>query len=187
MNPNKVTFFRLAKFLKNVFQSIRHSIIVYQVGSQNKTKLFHKLPKHKNRSCGNGPCRLVGRSPKLINFSFSFIIYLVSVRLKAIASIGSDLAPRLGTLGASVLLHCTILSAMMRAPLMFFDQTPIGRILSRFSSDIDATDQRIPEIVSDGIYCFFEVTKTFVHFIVTLFCTLTGNCASLTTLCFSVA
>jgi hypothetical protein len=44
--------------------------------------------------------------------------------------------------------------------LMFFDQTPIGRILSRFASDVDATDQKIPEIVSDGIYCFFEVTKT---------------------------
>lgn len=70
-----------------------------------------------------------------------------------------DLAPRLGTLKASNILHTNILWAMMRAPLMFFDQTPIGRILSRFSSDQEATDNKIPEIVSDGIWCFFEVTN----------------------------
>jgi ABC-type multidrug transport system fused ATPase/permease subunit len=82
----------------------------------------------------------------------------------------SDLSPRLATLKASVALHITMLRAMMVAPLMFFDQTPIGRILSRFSSDIDATDQKIPEIVSDGIWCLFEVTKLHLwHIIKALF------------------
>ncbi|CRL00438.1 CLUMA_CG013703, isoform B [Clunio marinus] len=77
-----------------------------------------------------------------------------------LSSMVSDLAPRLATLRASQLLHVTLLWAMMRAPLMFYDQTPIGRILSRFSSDVEATDNKIPEIVSDGIWCFFEVIAT---------------------------
>ena len=77
-----------------------------------------------------------------------------------------DLAPRLGTLKASVFLHNTLLWAMLRAPLMFYDQTPIGRILSRFSSDQEATDNKIPEILSDGVYCFFEVTKIPKSFII---------------------
>lgn len=68
-----------------------------------------------------------------------------------------DLAPRLGTLRASTILHNALLWAMVRAPLMFYDMTPIGRILSRFSSDQEAIDNKIPEIISDGIWCFFEV------------------------------
>lgn len=75
-----------------------------------------------------------------------------------------DLAPRLGTLKASVFLHKTLLHAMTRAQLMFFDQTPIGRILSRFGSDVEAADNKIPEIVSDGMACFFEVTNISSHF-----------------------
>lgn len=77
-----------------------------------------------------------------------------------------DLAPRLGTLKASTILHRQILWAMMRAPLMFYDQTPIGRILSRFSSDQEAIDNKIPEIVSDGIWCFFEVNNDLFRILV---------------------
>lgn len=90
--------------------------------------------------------------------TLSFFLILLS-HFEAFSSIACDLAPRLGTLKASSVLHNVLLWAIARAPLVFFDQTPIGRILSRFASDMDATDNKIPEIVSDGIYCFFEVTK----------------------------
>lgn len=71
-----------------------------------------------------------------------------------------DLAPRLGTLKASKLLHGIMLWAIVRAPLTFFDTTPIGRLLSRFSNDLHALDMKLPELISDGVYCFFEVTNS---------------------------
>lgn len=74
-----------------------------------------------------------------------------------------DLAPRLGTLKAAVSLHALMLWAVCRAPLLFFDTTPIGRVLSRFSKDIDALDATLPELISDGIYCFFEVTNLSIN------------------------
>lgn len=69
----------------------------------------------------------------------------------------ADLLPRLGGLIASTFLHKTLLIGIMRAPIAFFDTTPTGRILSRFSKDIDVIDTKIPSEVSDLIYVVFEV------------------------------
>ncbi|KAJ3269825.1 Multidrug resistance-associated protein 1 [Terramyces sp. JEL0728] len=44
---------------------------------------------------------------------------------------------------ASCNIHDTALSALLRAPLSFFDQNPIGRILNRFSSDVEKLDRNI--------------------------------------------
>lgn len=81
----------------------------------------------------------------------------------AIASIVCDLAPQLGTLKAARALHNSLLRGIMRAPVMFFDSTPIGRILGRFSADQEELDNSLPHIVSDGLYCFLEVTEPTIH------------------------
>ncbi len=45
---------------------------------------------------------------------------------------------------ASFTLHNALLRRIMRAPTSFFDSTPIGRILNRFSSDIYTIDETLP-------------------------------------------
>ncbi|KAL7753538.1 hypothetical protein RI367_001313 [Sorochytrium milnesiophthora] len=49
-------------------------------------------------------------------------------------------------------LHNAALNRIMRAPLSFFDQTPLGRIMSRFSKDVDVTDN----ILYDLFRMFFR-------------------------------
>ncbi|KAJ3323446.1 Multidrug resistance-associated protein 1, partial [Boothiomyces sp. JEL0866] len=44
---------------------------------------------------------------------------------------------------ASCNIHDSALSALLDAPLSFFDQNPIGRILNRFSSDVEKLDRKI--------------------------------------------
>ncbi|XP_037050766.1 multidrug resistance-associated protein 1-like isoform X2 [Bradysia coprophila] len=73
-----------------------------------------------------------------------------------------DLSPRLGGLAAGMRLHRTLLHSILHAPLSFFETTPTGRILSRFAKDIDAVDNRLPQVVSDVFGLGFEVLATVV-------------------------
>jgi ABC-type multidrug transport system fused ATPase/permease subunit len=49
-----------------------------------------------------------------------------------------------GALGANKKLYSDLLHRVFRAPLRFFDTTPLGRILNRFSKDFESVDSKIP-------------------------------------------
>ncbi|KAK4518579.1 uncharacterized protein ATC70_008798 [Mucor velutinosus] len=49
-----------------------------------------------------------------------------------------------GVLDANKALYAQLLHRMLRAPLRFFDTTPVGRILNRFSKDFETIDSNIP-------------------------------------------
>ena len=55
-----------------------------------------------------------------------------------------DLTFLLSCAKASQLIHEKLLFRIMRSPMSFFDTNPIGRIINRFSSDIDVVDGQIP-------------------------------------------
>lgn len=46
----------------------------------------------------------------------------------------------LGLIQASKNLHIMMLDKVLRAPMLFFDTTPIGRVLNRFTKDLDTVD-----------------------------------------------
>lgn len=68
----------------------------------------------------------------------------------------ADLCLCLGAWKASVMLHNYMAGNVFRNPMRFFDATPTGRILSRFSSDVEVIDHLYQQI-SDTIYCFMDV------------------------------
>jgi ABC-type multidrug transport system fused ATPase/permease subunit len=50
----------------------------------------------------------------------------------------------LGMVRAAGKLHHMMLQKILRAPMAFFDTTPLGRITNRFSADIDIMDNTLP-------------------------------------------
>jgi len=48
-----------------------------------------------------------------------------------------------GSLKASRTLHENLLNSILRAKFRFFDSTPLGRIMNRFSKDLEAVDQEV--------------------------------------------
>ncbi|KAG0270862.1 hypothetical protein BGZ95_001422 [Linnemannia exigua] len=57
-------------------------------------------------------------------------------------------------------LHDALLTRILRLPMSFFDTTPLGRIVNRFSSDIGAIDSQLPENNHDMIGFIFHITGT---------------------------
>ena len=61
---------------------------------------------------------------------------------------------------ASRVLHHRMLSAVLKAPLTFFETTPAGRILNRFSRDIETVDTLLPELMESWLLSAFDVLAT---------------------------
>jgi ABC-type multidrug transport system fused ATPase/permease subunit len=60
-------------------------------------------------------------------------------------------------LKASQKLHDALTDAVLKAPIAFFDVTPIGRVLNRFAADMDKLDLELTTTVSQGLTTIFQV------------------------------
>lgn len=68
----------------------------------------------------------------------------------------------LGALTASKTLHNLLLKTSFRLPMSFFDTTPLGRIMNRFSKDVDIVDITLPNAVRMWIQFFFNVVAVLI-------------------------
>jgi ATP-binding cassette, subfamily C (CFTR/MRP), member 1 len=66
-------------------------------------------------------------------------------------------------LRASKSLHAAMLESVLRAPTSFFDQTPIGRIISRFSRDVNAVDQLLPQAFSQMLATVLNLLASYAY------------------------
>ncbi|CAG8547370.1 8114_t:CDS:10, partial [Gigaspora rosea] len=74
-------------------------------------------------------------------------IYVLITSLSIIGGVLRSVWLYYGSLRASKKLYQTILHQVIRAPLRFFDTTPVGRILNRFSKDFETIDSTLTGII----------------------------------------
>ncbi|XP_008589254.1 PREDICTED: canalicular multispecific organic anion transporter 1-like, partial [Galeopterus variegatus] len=63
---------------------------------------------------------------------------------------------------ASNILHKELLNNILRAPMSFFDTTPIGRIVNRFAGDISTVDDSLPMSLRSWVMCFLGIISILV-------------------------
>lgn len=68
----------------------------------------------------------------------------------------------LGCLRSAKVLHNELLNSVFHWPMELFDTTPIGRILNRFSKDINILDNVLPELLMVFISQLIAVIGTLV-------------------------
>lgn len=61
---------------------------------------------------------------------------------------------------ATKILHNKLLDSILRGHIRFFDTTPIGRIVNRFTKDIEATEDSIPYSIKSLIECLLSMIST---------------------------
>ena len=67
-----------------------------------------------------------------------------------------------GSLRASRTLHALLLEAVSRAKMQFFDTTPLGQLMNRFSKDVEAIDQEVAPIAVGVLGCLFSMISIVV-------------------------
>lgn len=77
-----------------------------------------------------------------------FLIGMLSLLLTTLRS----LVLFSGSLKASKRIHAQLLDRILRAKVRFFDTTPMGRIVNRFSSDLETIDQAVAPSLSYLVY-----------------------------------
>ncbi|KAJ2609708.1 hypothetical protein H4S08_003934 [Coemansia sp. RSA 1365] len=92
-------------------------------------------------------------------FYYLFIYGGLGILGASMSSLQSLLLWTRCSIRASTKIHQNMLIGVLRSPMSFFDVTPQGRILNRFSSDLQRCDEMLPRSVSSMVNTMINVVS----------------------------
>ncbi|XP_058142363.1 multidrug resistance-associated protein 1 isoform X1 [Dasypus novemcinctus] len=76
---------------------------------------------------------------------------------QGVAVFGYSMAVSIGGIFASRRLHLDLLHNVLRSPMSFFERTPSGNLVNRFSKELDTVDSMIPQVIKMFMGSLFNV------------------------------
>ncbi|XP_063816842.1 ATP-binding cassette sub-family C member 3 isoform X2 [Pseudophryne corroboree] len=89
-------------------------------------------------------------------------VYAALGLLQGVLVMASSFTLAMAGIGAARKLHLALLDNKMHTPQSFYDTTPIGRIINRFSKDIYVIDEVIPPTILMFLATFFTSISTMI-------------------------
>lgn len=83
--------------------------------------------------------------------------------LLASSIIISTTAIAVGGINASIYLHNSMLRRCLRTHMTFYDTTPLGRIINRFTREIDTVDNLLPYCFRQLLLMIFAVNQVTIN------------------------
>ncbi|KAL8377907.1 hypothetical protein RB595_008543 [Gaeumannomyces hyphopodioides] len=115
----------------------------------------------------NSTALQVAMNPE-VNVQYYLVVLGIIGLAGALTAFIRDLWIFFGSLAASLELHSQLMGAVSRAKFKFFDVTPLGQMMNRFSKDLEAVDQEVAPIAIGVMSCALGILVT-----VTLIATVT--------------
>ncbi|KAE8321309.1 hypothetical protein BDV39DRAFT_186013 [Aspergillus sergii] len=92
-----------------------------------------------------------------VNVAYYLGVYAILALLYIMISLVREGVLFWGSLHASNKIHKRLLNAVMHAKFKFFDSTPLGQLMNRFSKDVEAVDQEVAPVAIGMLHCLATV------------------------------
>jgi len=110
---------------------------------------------------GNATAFSTAEAPE-VNVTYYLTVLAMIGIAGAVAALVRDLWIFFGSLTASWKLHNRLMSAVTGAKFKFFDVTPLGQMMNRFSKDLEAVDQEVAPIAIGVMSCALGIVVTVI-------------------------
>ncbi|NXX86603.1 MRP7 protein, partial [Urocolius indicus] len=150
----------LSYWISSISQTANTSVMVCSASSPSPELLLFSI--------GGlvSPIRALDTSPLPSNGSrdvnFYLIVYGSIAGANSLFTILRAFLFAYGTFRAATIIHDRLLQRALKATVTFFDTTPTGRILNRFSSDLYCVDDSLPFILNIFLFNVYQLLGTLV-------------------------
>ena len=97
-----------------------------------------------------------------VNVGYYLGVYAVLGALYMLITLLREAVLFAGSVFASRRIHRQLMESVSRAKFRFFDTTPLGQIMNRFSKDIEAVDQEVAPVAVGVVHCLASMLTVII-------------------------